>query len=324
MDHSLLLLAGPRTDLAVGLDGMLGAMLKMGLPVLAYLACAPVLWLLFRKTWLALDDEATQYREYLRIEQKQDFRPAVMFAIVALILTAQEYYGGSQFYSAYIRPWLYDVQLMQMSDPGGWGQHVDLNFWGEMYSYGWWAFTRVIGYSAIPLLVWKIFFRKDSTIDTGALRIKGMLKHARIYIALVAIVVPCVFIVSRSPDFASYYPFYKQCSRSWLDLLIWEMMYLAQFFALEVFFRGFMLVPLRKIMGTSAIFAMCVPYVMIHFGKPYLEASAAFIAGVALGSLAMKTRSIYSGVIVLMTVALMMDFMALWRGAGLPTQFWPR
>jgi membrane protease YdiL (CAAX protease family) len=69
---------------------------------------------------------------------------------------------------------------------------------------------------------------------------------------------------------------------------------------------------------------MCVPYVMIHYGKPYLESSVAFLAGVALGSLAMRTRSIYSGFFVHVTVALLMDGLALFWGAGLPKQLWPR
>ena len=62
-------------------------------------------------------------------------------------------------------------------------------------------------------------------------------------------------------------------------------MYFAQFFALEMFFRGFWLGVLRKSFGSGAIFAMAVPYCMIHYGKPYLEAIGAIVAGIALGSL---------------------------------------
>src|SRR6185436_1368984 len=119
-------------------------------------------------------------------------------------------------------------------------------------------------------------------------------QHAWIYGLCLLVVIPCVVLAAQSPDFSSYYPFYKTSARSGLDLLCWEAMYLAQFFALEVFFRGFMLAPLRRTLGSGAVFAMCVPYVMIHYGKPYLEAQVAFLAGVALGSLSMKTRSIYS------------------------------
>ena len=52
---------------------------------------------------------------------------------------------------------------------------------------------------------------------------------------------------------------------------------------------------------------------MIHYGKPYLEACAAIIAGVVLGSLAMRTRSIYAGFLVHATVAVLMDVLALDR-----------
>jgi len=68
---------------------------------------------------------------------------------------------------------------------------------------------------------------------------------------------------------------------------------------------------------------MAVPYCMIHYGKPYLEASVAVIAGIVLGSLAMKTRSIYAGFLVHATVAVLMDILALDRRHGLPTQLTP-
>jgi membrane protease YdiL (CAAX protease family) len=61
---------------------------------------------------------------------------------------------------------------------------------------------------------------------------------------------------------------------------------------------------------------------MIHYGKPYLEANGAIVAGIVLGSLAMRTRSIYAGFLVHITVAFSMDFLALWRRGALPVTFW--
>ena len=90
-----------------------------------------------------------------------------------------------------------------------------------------------------------------------------------------------------------------------------------------MFFRGFWLGVLRKSFGSGAIFAMAVPYCMIHYGKPYLEASGAVIAGIALGSLSMKTKSIYQGFLVHITVAGMMDWLALSHRNALPHTFWP-
>jgi membrane protease YdiL (CAAX protease family) len=155
-------------------------------------------------------------------------------------------------------------------------------------------------------------------------RVRGFFKHAWIYGMFLAIVLPAMLIVSHEPDFGSYYPFYKASSRSWFDLLVWEGMYFAQFFGLEVFFRGFWLGALRRSFGSGAIFAMAVPYCMIHYGKPFLEANGAIVAGIALGSLSMKTKSIYQGFLVHITVAGLMDWLALWHRHALPHAFWPK
>ena len=79
---------------------------------------------------------------------------------------------------------------------------------------------------------------------------------------------------------------------------------------------------LRRTMGATAIFAMALPYCMIHYGKPYFEAHGAVIAGVVLGSLSMRTRSIYAGFLVHITVAVAMDLLSLWKRAQLPVTFW--
>lgn len=301
------------------IEGVWGAIFKASLPVVGFAALAVPIYFVFRKTWRQLDASATDHRNAARLAGTFDARPVAMFAIVAIVLTLQEYYGGSRFFTTYITPW-----LIEQEKAGGFvADLVDLRFYGELYQYGWWALTRIGGYTFLPLLAWKILFPRDSLLDMG-LRTKGLLQHWWIYALCLVIVVPTVVIVASSPDFSSYYPFYKQCSRSWMDLLIWEALYIGQFFALEVFFRGFMLVPLRRTLGSGAVFAMCVPYVMIHYGKPYLEASMAFVAGVALGSLSMKTRSIYAGFALHCTVALLMDGLALWGGAGFPSVFWPR
>lgn len=68
---------------------------------------------------------------------------------------------------------------------------------------------------------------------------------------------------------------------------------------------------------------MCVPYLMIHFPKLWLEATGAILFGLFLGLLAMRSRSIWGGVAVHITIALAMDFAALARKSGLPQVWWP-
>ena len=68
---------------------------------------------------------------------------------------------------------------------------------------------------------------------------------------------------------------------------------------------------------------MIVPYMMIHFPKPWLEASGAIFFGLFLGVLALHTRSIWGGVLVHISIALSMDIAALLQTKGLPQQWLP-
>ncbi len=284
------------------------------LPIPVLLGALPVLYLLFGKTWKELDAEALELRSASVARGEFDRRPMVALVMVAMVLTLQEYYGGRQYYDVAVFP---AMQLLDTKLHGA----LKLGHYAELWGYGWWAFTRVFGYG-LPLLLWKLFFPGDSLLDMG-LRTRGFFTHAKIYGLFLAVVLPAMLVVSKSPDFGNYYPFYKASSRSYFDFGVWELMYYAQFFALELFFRGFMLRALRSF-GSGAIFAMAAPYCMIHYGKPYLEACGAIIAGVALGSLSMRTKSIWQGFLVHVTVAALMDWLSLYHRHALPAQMWRR
>lgn len=283
------------------------------LPVPLLLALAPAVWWVFRKSWREVDEEAAAERALAG--PGTDYRPAACFILTAVILTLQEYYGGRAVYDQFIRP------LLGALDARG-IRWIQFARYDELYGYAWWSFARVVGYVLVPLVAWKLLFPQDSLLDMG-LRWRGFFKHLWLYGVCLLLVIPAVLVVAHEPDFGNYYPFYKLSSRSWWDFLLWEAMYFVQFFALELFFRGWMLAAVRRTLGASAIFAMAVPYCMIHYGKPYLEAHGAIVAGVVLGSLAMRTRSIHGGFLVHVSVAFLMDFSALERRAALPTVFFP-
>ena len=95
-------------------------------------------------------------------------------------------------------------------------------------------------------------------------------------------------------------------------------MYALSFVALEFFFRGFLLFTLERALGAYAIFVMIVPYCMIHFHKPVAEVAGAIFAGIVLGTLAMRTRSIWCGVLIHVSVAWTMDLLALAHTTGFP------
>jgi membrane protease YdiL (CAAX protease family) len=118
-------------------------------------------------------------------------------------------------------------------------------------------------------------------------------------------------MASHTPSFRHTYPFYRLANRSQFDLWTWEALYAAQFVSLEFFFRGFILQGLRRALGSNAIFVMIVPYCMIHYGKPLPETLGAIGAGLILGTLAMRTKSIWGGVLIHIGVAMTMDVLAL-------------
>jgi hypothetical protein len=131
-----------------------------------------------------------------------------------------------------------------------------------------------------------------------------------------AIMLPLVYLMSLTNGFAAKYPFLKVYNSDAYfssTLLVWELVYFLQFFGLEFFFRGFMVHSLKPSLGFYAIFAMTVPYTMIHFQKPMAETFSAIFAGLFLGWLSYKNGNIWLGLVLHCVVAFSMDILALWN-----------
>ena len=148
-------------------------------------------------------------------------------------------------------------------------------------------------------------------LDDGTLQVLDGLEIIIVNRGAFVVVLPCVMLVRGLPAFQKMYPFYKHAHESWGDFLGWECAYVLQFFALEFFFRGFLLHGLKHRFGYYSVFIMTVPYCMIHFGKPLPETIGAIIAGIFLGTLSLWTRSIWLGVLIHVTVAVAMDLATL-------------
>ncbi len=267
----------------------------------------------FLETWQRVDAEAARERAK---NPNYDYKPLIAFAVGGICLTIMEYFGSTSDFAQ-----LVNKLASGDSALGALAEQLRHSEFYRLAKWGWWTAFRVIGFFLIPALVVKLVFR-ESLRDHG-LQTKGFSEHAWIYAVCYFAVLGLVVIVSFDTAFTSYYPFYNLSHRSWLDFATWELLYAAQFFSLEFFFRGFWLKTCRTTMGSYAIVAMILPYCMIHFGKPWLECIGAIGAGVVLGTLAMKTRSIWSGFLIHVSVAISMDVASLLRGSGLPTRLLP-
>ena len=68
---------------------------------------------------------------------------------------------------------------------------------------------------------------------------------------------------------------------------------------------------LAKRFGQMTILIATIPYLMIHFTKPPVEALAAIVGGIVMGFLAYRTKSVWWGVALHVSVAALMDFLSL-------------
>lgn len=128
-----------------------------------------------------------------------------------------------------------------------------------------------------------------------------------------AIMLPAIILASTFPSFQAMYPFYQAPAGSsiWPNILIWELFYLLQFLGAEFFFRGFLIHGLKHRFGFYSIFISMIPYCMIHFQKPFLEAFGSIIAGFILGVMSLRTNSVIMGTALHFGVALTMDICSL-------------
>lgn len=191
----------------------------------------------------------------------------------------------------------------------------------SLISFAWWSGTHVVAFVIIPSFVIR-FYLKQKIWDFGW-GWGETHSHWRGYAFLLGSILVMIIFASQRPDFIHHYPFYKDSARSWLDFISWEILYLIQFACLEFFFRGYMVQSLRPHFGSTAIWIMLTPYLMIHFQKPWLEATGAIFFGLFLGILALRSRSIWGGFCVHAGVAVGMDVASLIQQGKIPKILFP-
>jgi len=174
-----------------------------------------------------------------------------------------------------------------------------------------WALFKLLNYGFLPYLCMR-FVLKRPLRDFGVRMVES--KTALLtYASMLLVIAPFVLIASGTQAFLRTYPKCAGAADGLVPLLIWECVYGLQFFMLEVFFRGFLIFGLARSIGSLAIFVMVVPYAMIHFSKPLAECVGSIFAGIALGTVALRTGSIWGGVLVHCLVGWSMDLLALYR-----------
>jgi membrane protease YdiL (CAAX protease family) len=246
--------------------------------------------------WRAIDAE-------YRTETLPDLRPAAVCVTAALALVLPRFFGQERALVDY-------PQLASL--------FAGLPY-PSLHPHVWWALFKLFNYGLLPLLCIKLVLKRPLS-DFGVRFVENR-RIIAMYASMLLVVAPFVYWASTTHAFLRTYPKYDDAGESLPQLVIWELAYALQFLMLEFFFRGFLIFSLARYIGGLAVFVMVVPYAMIHLGKPLAECLGSIVAGVALGTIALRTGSIWGGVAVHCAVAWSMDLLALARTGKLQHLF---
>lgn len=226
-----------------------------------------------------------------------DKKVVIVFLSVAVLQTVSWYYTSRKFFRV-------NFYYQYFAD----------NEFVQLYEYLFWFIGDFISLFLLPLLIIKLLL-KEKIIDYG-LKFGDYKVGLIITFISIAVMLPVLWFVSASPEFAVKYPHLQMAKSNWTIFIIYEIGMFAYLFAWEFIWRGFMLFGLEEKFGYYAVFIQMIPFVILHNGKPELETFSAILGGIILGIVALRTRSFIYGVFIHFAIMLSIDLFSTIRTAS--------
>ena len=140
---------------------------------------------------------------------------------------------------------------------------------------------------------------------------------ALIGLGFYALMFPVLVVASRQPQFYAFYPMQFRAGEDWTFFAYHQLTYGLYFFCWEFFYRGFLTFGLARGFGfRAAIVLQSIGFGIMHIGKPMPEVYGSFIAGLALGWLAMKSRSFYPCFLLHWAISATFDLLTIYARPG--------
>ena len=194
--------------------------------------------------------------------------------------------------------------------------------WDQEWISFWIGVLLVVG---LPVLLIKRVY-KQSLADYGL----GFPPRDRWELTLLSgillflISLPAFYIGAKNAGMQAVYPFYKPFN-SYGEFALYQIGYLPFFFAIEFIFRGYLLFGLFKlrdrdalpgvqgakgplVFGYYAILVSMLSYTAWHLGKPMPELWGTLVWGIAAGTVALATRTIWHIVLVHWALNVFLDW----------------
>lgn len=163
------------------------------------------------------------------------------------------------------------------------------NWWGWSYHF----LSSFLLFACIPVLIARSPSIPPIGLGIGDFRF-GMKATA---VSLVVLLLPA-WIGSQDPEHLELYPLSSLATVSTSSFLLWSFLHLLHYIGWELFYRGFIGMGMRPLLGTfGALSFQTLLTTLMHIGKPSGETLGAIVGGVYLGLLTYRTGSIWYAVI---------------------------
>ena len=227
-----------------------------------------------------------------------EWRTNLALILTAVILIALYYYGGATEFDD--SPFV--SSLTSLFETIGWGQHLALLPFAYLG-----LFAFVVG-GIVPLLVILLAHRESP----GRYGLRLVPKGLDVRLLVGALVVGAVMIgwLSTQPAMDRY-PFYApgECARG-SAFWVFQALFALKLIGLEILFRGYLLFQLERRFDEHAIIIATVPYAVMFFRYPVAEIFGAVGLSLLLGALALRTRSLVPGLVVVLVLNIGRDLIA--------------
>ncbi|GEM_PF-100744 len=218
----------------------------------------------------------------------------IVFLATAVIVTLSYYFGSRRFFRGIFFDALGNDRLY------------------SLYEYLFWFGSEFVLAFLLLLVVIPVLHRRP--IAEFGLGFGDWKFGLKISLLFYVVMLPILWIASDSAEFQLVYPHAQIVKNEWELFLIYEAAFMLYFTGWEFIWRGYMLFGLeRPFGGGSAVLAQMLPFVILHNGKPIMETLGAIVAGVALGALALRTRSFWYCVLTHWLVMLTIDLFSTLR-----------
>jgi membrane protease YdiL (CAAX protease family) len=143
-------------------------------------------------------------------------------------------------------------------------------------------------YVITPFLLYFVFQHspKDFGISLG--KPKEWLRDVLVFYAIFLVI---LIIAFKFTNLKNVYPLYRRSSQGLHYFLFYQLIQMWYLLGWEFFFRGFMLFGLERKFGRMAVLVQAIPFAIVHFKKPQLEAYGAIFGGIFLGLIGLRARS---------------------------------